>query len=81
VAGLSMSDEEFEDLVKDMTFFEGISMRFRYFLWCNFVDHILLIKMGINKDKGGQGNFMMKKPDVQDYGIFSLLQASVLSIS
>lgn len=49
--GLKMDDEKFEELVKDKSFCEAVSLRFRYFLWVNFIDHILLIKMRVKKDK------------------------------
>jgi hypothetical protein len=68
-----MDDEKFEELVKDKSFCEALSLRFRYFLWVNFIDHILLVKMRVKKDKVHGHQFVMNKPEVQDYGLLSLL--------
>ena len=49
----------------------------RYYLWMNYIDHILFIHLEQTKN----GQYRLKKPQLQDYGILRLLEASFLSRS
>ena len=60
-----------------MTWAQKINYDIRLHLWMNYVDHILFIHLERTK----QGTFRLKQPRLEDYGIFRLAEASILSRS
>lgn len=60
-----------------MSWGQKLNYYIRYYLWMNYVDHILFVHLEKRKD----GLFRLKKPQLKDYGIFRCLEASILSRS
>jgi len=60
-----------------MTWSQKLNYQIRLFLWNHYVDHLLLIHLR----KKDNDKFRLKRPKLQDYGIFRLIEASFLSRS
>ena len=76
-ASFDIDEATEEETLKDMTWPSKINYHIRLYLWMNYIDHILFIHLEKTKDD----NYKLKRPQLQEYGILRLLEASLLSRS
>ena len=50
-ASLELDEEAFEKRLEEEAWYSALSLRFRYFLWRNYVDHLLLVNLSKSKDQ------------------------------
>lgn len=63
--------------MENMTWTQKVNYQLRLFLWTYYVDYILLIHLERNSDRV----YRLKRPRLEDYGFWRLLEASVLTRS
>jgi len=60
-----------------MSWSQSLNYNIRLFLWQDYVDHILFMHLEKKKDD----TYRLKQPKLDDFGVFRLIEAAILSCS